>query len=196
MDIPVPVGCTSCSWAQRPGQGTAQKSSRSWLAVSFQTEKQRHRAWPLLNLPELTFLCPWCRVTERIICKPEKWYYRITFSMSKGHTPLLVTGPGAQGGLHGGLRSPLPGGQRNLEGGRVTAVHPTASHHGCRNSNVWLWETALGFQGFRAPSPTAFPCWICPQELGQPDHKRGRHPPCQFSTIPQRPVGSGEVQES
>ena len=96
MSIPARVGNTSCVWAKWPGQGQRQSYGHGCLAFSNpdrETKPQRLAAFP--HPPRAHFPSPFCRVAEHIICKPQDWYYRNTFSLSEGHTLWLIAG------LHG-----------------------------------------------------------------------------------------------
>ena len=60
---------------------------------AFQTEEQNQGAQPPpLTLSDLASPHPLCQVAEHIICKPENWHYRNTFTLSKGCTFQLIPG--------------------------------------------------------------------------------------------------------
>lgn len=120
VGIPAWVGSMSIGWTQKPGQGHS--SCDCSCQVICIPEKQSHRAWPNPNFPEVTFLHPWYQVMEHFMCKPENYYYRITFFfLNKGCVLWLVLGSGHRGSLAKiWLKSQLPR-EENKE-----ADHPTA----------------------------------------------------------------------
>lgn len=64
------------------GTVEAQMAASVFWRLAFHTEKESRGAWLLLNLPEFAFLHSSCQVAQHIICKPENYYYRITFPLS------------------------------------------------------------------------------------------------------------------
>lgn len=123
----------------------------SCLSISI-PDRESYRAWLPLNLPQFASLCLWCWVTKHIICKLR--YYRITFSLSKGHT-LWSWDWGLKGDSMEvwGEQTKLPGEQKIFRRwpGYSSALH---SHISWLHS-IYCGGIALEFHRFGALHPSA-----------------------------------------